>query len=97
MTYPENHPMRITGVAELVVSSAFVMSEVLRVIEEAGGPQYEKLRECVEAGEQAVLTVRVLPDKTGSVIELITQEEGALSLTRHAIIRILKNTGGALN
>ena len=97
MTYPEDHPIHITGVAELVKSSAFVMSELLRVIEEAGGPRHDRLLNCIEAGEEPVLTVRVLGDGTGSVIELITQEEGALSLTRHAIIPILKNTGGALN
>lgn len=97
MTTPENHPIHITGVAELVRSGAFVLSELLRAITEADGPMHHRLLACLEAGEDPVLTVRVLSDQTGVVVELITQEEGALSLTRHAILPILNIKGGSIN
>ncbi len=94
-----NIPMntRVAGTAEMVKASAFVMSELLRVIAEENGEMLEKLQARINAGEEPMLTFRVLPDQSGSVIELITQNEGDVSLTRIAILPILKLHGGTIN
>ena len=89
-------PMQIVGVPELVKSGAFVMSEVLRAIEEGGGAMGERLQTSLAAGEEPMLTLRVLADCTGTVVELVTQLEGDVSFTRHAILPILKS-GGSIN
>lgn len=94
-----NEPMneRIGGTAELVKAGAFIMSELLRVIAEENGEMLQKLEARLKAGEEPMLTFRVLPDQSGSVVELVTQLEGDVSLTRIAIMPILKKHGGTIN
>lgn len=89
-----SNAMQIVGVPELVKAGAFVMSELLRVIEEGGGEMAAKLSARLAEDEQPMLTVRVLPDGTGTVVELVTQQEGDVSFTRIAILPILKAIPG---
>lgn len=89
-----NDPMQIAGAAELVKAGHFVMYELLRVISEDGGEMAAKLSARIAEGEQPMLTVRGLPDGTGTVVELVTQQEGDATFTRIAILPILKVVPG---
>lgn len=93
---------QIIGVSELIRAGAFVMSELLRVMNEEGGEMRDRYLASLARGEQPMLTVRGLADDTGTVIELVTQrqegEADSMSYTTHAQVPILKAIpGSAIN
>lgn len=89
---------KIVGVVDLVRSGALVMSELLRVIQVEGGQVKARLDASLEASEVPILTIRVLDDGSGVAVELVTQQEGDVRFTRHAILPILKVIpGSAIN
>lgn len=90
--------VEIAGLRALVKAGGFVLSEMLRAISESGGERHEKLLASMARNEQPMLTLRLLPDRSGWVAELVTQQEGDVCFTRHGILPIIKaKPGSAIN
>lgn len=93
-----NEELEIEGIPELAKSGAFVLSEIIRVIADEGGPLRNTLSLALGSAEQPMLLFRVLPNGKGCAVELVTMRPGAVCFTRHAVVPMLKkNTGSALN